>query len=315
MIKLLISGINGFVGKNLTAYLAQKDYEISSLSRTLNSKNDDGNSDLTWNDLAGIKGYSFQSIIHLAGKAHDIKNTSDPQSYFEINTGLTKTLFDQFLLSDARDFIYFSSVKAVADTVDGELKEEVLPNPKTPYGQSKQAAETYLLNQVLPAGKRVFILRPCMIHGPGNKGNLNLLYEFVRKGVPFPLAAFENQRSFLSISNLNYIIEQILSRPELPDGVYNLADDEALSTNQVIQIIASASGAKARLWKISPQLVKTLAVIGDKLHLPLNSERLKKLTESYVVSNHKIKQALGIRQFPMSSSEGLTATIQSFRSH
>src|SRR5690606_1547157 len=121
---------------------------------------------------------------------------------------------EQFLKRDAEVFIYMSSVKAAADTVDGILTEEKQPNPKTPYGQSKRKAEEYLLNATLPEGKRVYILRPCMIHGPGNKGNLNLLYKFVQKGIPYPLAAFENRRSFLSIDNLNFVILQLLQNAE-----------------------------------------------------------------------------------------------------
>ncbi|MGV8879136.1 MAG: NAD-dependent epimerase/dehydratase family protein [Sphingobacteriaceae bacterium] len=315
MNNLLISGVNGFVGTNLLAYLSEKPIKVSKISRSIPSKKTKDIPDFNWDNLAGIKAYPFKAIIHLAGKAHDLRKTSNVQEYFDVNTALTKILFDQFLLSAARDFIYLSSVKAVADTVEGELLEDVLPKPQTPYGQSKQAAEAYILNQVLPEDKRVFILRPCMIHGPGNKGNLNLLYQFVKKGLPYPFAAFENKRSFLSIGNLNYVIEQILSRPELPSGIYNLADDEALSTNNVINIISKASGAKARLWKLSPVFIKGLALIGDKLHLPINSERLKKLTESYVVSNKKIKKALNIKQFPISSGEGLAITIQSFRSN
>src|SRR5690606_13373271 len=134
---------------------------------------------------------SKAAIIHLAGKAHDTQNTSSPEEYFQVNTELTKQLFDKFLQSNARDFIYFSSVKAVADTVSGLLGEDVTPNPQTPYGQSKWQAEQYLNSQPLPEGKRLFILRPCMIHGPGNKGNLNLLYQVSSKGLPWPLAAFE----------------------------------------------------------------------------------------------------------------------------
>ncbi|MGD4786433.1 NAD-dependent epimerase/dehydratase family protein, partial [Xanthomonas citri pv. citri] len=120
------------------------------------------------------------AIIHLAGKAHDTKNTSEESDYYQINTELTKVLFDKFLQSDIKDFIFFSSVKAAADTVEGVLTEEVEPNPKTPYGDSKIKAEQYLLSQELPSGKRVIIIRPCMIHGKGNKGNLNLLYKVVR---------------------------------------------------------------------------------------------------------------------------------------
>src|SRR5690606_8143065 len=123
---------------------------------------------------------------------------------------------------------------AVADTVEGPLTEDSLANPLTPYGKSKREAEKYLLAQELPIGKRLFIIRPCMIHGPGNKGNLNLLYKVVEKGLPWPLAAFHNQRSFLSIDNLSFLINAMLIDPDLPSGVYNFADDESLSTNELV---------------------------------------------------------------------------------
>src|SRR5690606_25548025 len=137
----------------------------------------------------------------------------------------------------------------------------------------------YLLSKKLPGGKRLFILRPCMIHGPGNKGNLNLLYKIVKLGIPYPLGAFQNKRSFLSIENLLFIINSILADSSIKGGVYNLADDDPLSTTEVIEIIAKASHVKARIWTIFPSFISTLAKLGDKIHLPLNSERLKKLTE------------------------------------
>ena len=101
-----------------------------------------------------------------------------------------------------------SSVKAAADEINGELTEEIIPKPSTHYGKSKLLAEEYILSKVLPPGKRVYIIRPCMIHGPGNKGNLNLLYQLVRKNVPWPLASFDNKRSFCSIENLCFVIKE-----------------------------------------------------------------------------------------------------------
>jgi nucleoside-diphosphate-sugar epimerase len=295
-----ITGTSGFVGKNVIDYLNANTIRVSIITRSM------------LNNIDANELNNANVIIHLAGKAHDTKNIEGAKEYFEINTDLTIKLFDQFLKSNVRDFIYFSSVKAAADTVDGTLTEDVVPNPQTPYGQSKLQAEEYLLAQKLPPNKRLFILRPCMIHGPGNKGNLNLLYEFVQKRMPYPLAAFNNQRSFLSIGNLNVIIGKIISSDNIPGGVYNLADDVSLSTNQVIKIISQISGLKSKLWEISPAVISFLAKIGDKLHLPLNSERLKKLTESYVVSNEKIKKALNITQLPVSSEDGLKFTIKSF---
>jgi len=151
-----------------------------------------------------------------------------------------------------------------------------------------------------------------MIHGPGNKGNLNLLYKIVEKGFPWPLASYENKRSFLSIDNLNFLIKEMINRPEVVSGVYNFSDDEALSTNELVRVIGESLSKSIYLWKVPQSLVHTMARVGDKLKLPLNSERLKKLTESYVVSNTKIKKALGINNLPLTAKEGLTITIKSF---
>jgi nucleoside-diphosphate-sugar epimerase len=151
-----------------------------------------------------------------------------------------------------------------------------------------------------------------MIHGPGNKGNLNLLYTLISKGIPYPLAAFENKRSFLSIENLCFVIRELLNRDDIPSGIYNVADNEALSTNDLIKLIAKASDRSPRLWKINPVLIRTIAKLGDTLKLPLTSERLNKLTENYIVDNSKIKNAFG-KEFPVQAKEGIIKTIKSFR--
>ncbi|MFJ1354163.1 NAD-dependent epimerase/dehydratase family protein [Capnocytophaga canimorsus] len=296
--KTIITGVSGFVGVNLSMYLESKGIEVDRLS--LRNENWQLNS-------------SADAIIHLAGKAHDTENTSEEKAYFQVNTDLTIQVFDEFLKSDIRDFFYFSSVKAVADTINAVLMEERLASPQTPYGRSKQKAEEYLLSQILPAGKRLFIIRPCMIHGEGNKGNLNLLYKIVEKGIPWFLASYENKRSFLSIDNLNYLIFEILNNEHILSGIYNFADDEALSTNDLIRIISETANRKTRLWNIPQSFISGIAKLGDLLKLPLNSERLKKLTESYVVSNQKIKSALGIEKLPLSAKEGLEKTIKSFK--
>ena len=306
--RILVLGSNGFVGSNLVPYLKGKEHLIKSVTRSP-VKNDE----ISWDTfLENTTAIIYDAFIHLAGKAHDTKNAANESEYFDVNSDLTVKSFNSFLKSPANTFIYVSSVKAVADMVDGILTEEFKPDPQTPYGLSKKKAEDYLLKHRLVNYKRVFILRPCMIHGPGNKGNLNLLYKFVMKHIPYPLAAFNNRRSFLSISNLNFIIERLISDPTIPGGVYNVADDESLSTNEVIKTIGQANGLTPRLWKVSKGLIRLIALMGDKLHLPLNTERLKKLTENYVVSNHKIKKALHIDHLPVSSQEGLITTIKSF---
>jgi nucleoside-diphosphate-sugar epimerase len=296
--KIVITGISGFIGQNLSIFLKENRNLVQGLS--LRNEN--------W-----CFDKKADAIIHLAGKAHDTANRSSVAEYFAVNTDLTKKLFNQFLDSEVRDFICFSSVKATADSIDRALDENHISNPKTPYGKSKFEAEKYLLSQKLSGNKRLFIIRPCMIHGPGNKGNLNLLYNLVNRGLPWPLGAFDNKRSFLSIENLCFVIKELLDNTAISSGIYNIADDDALSTNQLIILMNEAIGKKPWSLKISRKGISMIAKIGDLLYLPLNSEKLQKLTESYLVSNEKIKKALKIDKLPISASEGILKTIHSFK--
>jgi nucleoside-diphosphate-sugar epimerase len=309
---ILITGAFGFVGSNLSKKLRESNaHRIIALDVT-NALNNNFDEYFSWLQLEEINWSSIDAVIHLAGKAHDTTNTSDEKSYFDINFGLTKKIFDRFITSAASKFIFFSSVKAAADTVTGPfLTEEVVANPLTPYGRSKLQAEQYILEQVPSSEKQVYILRPSMIHGPGNKGNLNLLYKIAKKGYPWPLGSFENKRSFTSIQNLGFVITELIEKNIKP-GIYQMADDEALSTNELIQMMSASMNKKTHIWHVPSGLIGFMAKVGDKTGLPLNSERLKKLTESYVVSNQKLKTALGIARMPRSAGEGMKETFASF---
>ena len=294
---LAISGTSGFVGGYVVNYLRGTGLRYLSLNlrEALPSQLPD----------------DVDSVLHLAGKAHDLKKVAGAEDYFEINTELTKRLFEVFINSKAKTFIYVSSVKAVADFVTNkELVESDAPNPRTPYGESKLAAEVFLQSQILPQGKQLYILRPCMIHGPGNKGNFNLLYQVVKKGIPWPLGSFENRRSFLSVDNFCFVLDQILMQRLVP-GTYNLADTESLSTNDLVKLIASELHTNAKILHVHKGLIKGIACLGDLLPFPLNSERLEKLTENYVVSNHKLLAALG-QPLPVNAELGMRKTIRSF---
>lgn len=322
---ILITGIHGFVGSNLV--VALKDHHCLYGLDIVVLEREGIAQTFSWKDIEPTSFPTqilpnFDVIIHLAGKAHDTKNQSSAQIYFDINTGLTQKIFDFFLRSTAKKFIFFSSVKAAANTVSGSiLTENVIPAPVGPYGESKIAAENYI-QDCFPFGdlqyttngiqdKQVYILRPCMIHGPGNKGNLNLLYNVVRKGIPWPLGDFENRRSFTSIDNLCYVVDGLLTK-DVASGIYHMGDDEALSTNELITLMCTVLGRKPQIWKVNRRMMEGCARLGTLLHLPLNTERLCKLTENYVVSNTKIKAALGIDKMPVRASDGIVKTIESF---
>lgn len=308
--KILITGVHGFVGSNLVKALS-KEHIIYGLD-IINPNKEGVRFTFSWDYLDKEDGIpEVDAIIHLAGKAHDTKNEAAADVYFKVNTDLTKKIYDYYLKSSAKKFIFFSTAKAAADKVEGILTEDVVPSPVGPYGESKIAAEKYI-QEHLVADKQVYILRPCMIHGPGNKGNLNLLYGVVKKGIPWSLGAFDNRRTFTSIENLNFVIDGLLTK-DVPTGIYNMGDDEALSTNELIEEICKSLGKKAHIWKLPKGLMTGIAKIGGALHLPLDSERLRKLTENYISSNEKIKKALGVEKMPVDAREGLKTTLESFK--
>lgn len=307
---LLITGVHGFVGSSLVKYLSGENaiYGLDIIA----PEKEGVMKTYSWNDLKTPDFPQVDAVIHLAGKAHDTKNQTLTDVYFRVNTGLTQKIFDWYLACPtAKKFVFFSTAKAAAERVADILTEDVVPSPIGPYGESKVAAENYILSKGEMPGKQVYIFRPCMIHGPGNKGNLNLLYSVVSKGIPWPLGAFDNRRTFTSIENMCYAVNGVLTR-SIPSGIYNMGDDDALSTNELIAIICDSLGIKAHIWPIPKGLMNGIAKVGGWLHLPLNPLRMQKLTENYVSSNAKIKAALGIDRFPVDAKEGLARTIKSF---
>lgn len=315
--KILITGVHGFVGSNLVKALS-KDNLIYGLDIVSPIK-EGIRFTFSW-DYLDKEGEipDVDAIIHLAGKAHDTKNQAAAETYFKVNRDLTIKVFDYFCAHpNIKKFVFFSTAKAAADKVDGILTEDVVPTPVGPYGESKIAAEEYILNTMKNRsfdfdGRGIYIFRPCMIHGPGNKGNLNLLYNVVRKGIPWPLGAFENRRTFTSVENICFAVNGVLTK-DVPSGIYNMGDDEALSTNELIEEICNSLGKKAHIWKLPKGLMNGVAKIGGWFHLPLNPERLRKLTENYISSNAKIKAALGVDKMPVDAREGLKVTLESFK--
>ncbi len=291
--KIFITGSNGFVGKNVTSYFLNK-HIFNQFKR---------DEKICINDDA---------VLHLAGIAHDVKSVIDSSEYYNVNTEFTKKIYDAFLNSNAKVFIFLSSVKAAADEVVGILTEENSVNPKTDYGKSKLLAENYILSKRIPQGKKVYILRPCMIHGPENKGNLNLLYQLVSKGLPWPLGAFNNERSFCSIGNLMFVIGELVEREDINSGIYNVADDDTISTNELISIIAKSLNRKSLILNIPRQVIRIVVRLLDHFHIINASEKLNKLTESYVVSNQKLTKMIG-KPFPIDARDGLLNTFQFFK--
>ena len=297
--KVLITGASGFIGQNLVKNLSEK-FEVTPISL----RNENWESSLHESDI----------IINLVGKAHDHKGKATDEDYIFANVTLVKQIFEAFQTSEAKLFIHISSLAAIEEFESKKpLTEDQECHPISIYARTKREAEKWLLDQKMPPNKKLIILRPPMVHGPGDKGNLKLLYKFVSKGVPYPLSSFANNRSFLSIDNFSFFITQIAVQvDDLQPGIYHIADDESLSTMQIINCINNLQNKNMIILNIPKKLITALAKIGDYLPVPINTKKLKKLTSDLLLSNAKIKNALGIEKLPLTALQGLELTLKSF---
>lgn len=295
-----ILGASGFIGKNLTQKLS-KDFEVKNVSL----RNENWRTQLS----------DAEVLINLVGKAHDHKGTATESDFFHANLELTKQIFEAFKKNESKVLIHISSLAALEEIESNKaLVETDNTNPQSFYGKSKREAEKWLVEQELPNDKKIIILRPPMVHGPGDKGNLGLLYKLISKGIPYPLAAFDNKRSFISIDNFSYFIEEIIKKHiDLDSGIFHIADDEAISTSSIIDIIKKIENKSVPNLSLPKALMKLLAKVGDVIPFPLNTIRLKKMTSDLIVSNQKIKTSLGIEKLPLTAEEGIIKTIKSFK--
>jgi nucleoside-diphosphate-sugar epimerase len=303
----LITGSKGFIASNLKAHLNACGIRCTGISRNPTEPHE-----ISWSDVEPGKIYG-NYWIHTAGKAHDRSSNVGESEYSQANLYLTQRVFELFLSDPISEkLIFLSSVKAVASSVKGILAEDDQYQVGNPYGKTKKEAEDFLLAQKLPPNKKVVILRLCMTHGRGNKGNLNLLFNLVKKGVPYPFGSFSNERSILSVDNLAFVIDSILKSESFKSGVYNVADDGFLSTAEMVTIMAEIMGKKPRILFFSKNIVGLAIRIFKVFKLKKLISSFNKLTENYRVSNEKIKKELGLKEMPLNTKVGLKLTIKSF---
>ncbi|MFC4892649.1 NAD-dependent epimerase/dehydratase family protein [Pseudofrancisella aestuarii] len=256
--KILITGMNSYVG-NSFAFYCKDDFDMTKISLKNNA----------WKDLDFSK---FDSILHVAGIAHVSKKHSLKDKYYEINTNLTYDLAQKAKKEGVKQFVFMSSIIVYGDSPPiGQQKiisKETIPEPNDFYGDSKLQAEKKL-NKLKDHDFKVAIIRSPMIYGNGSKGNYQKLIKLAKYAFIFP--DIKNQRSVLSIDNLNKFLKEIFQNQE--SGIFLPQDEKYFCTSAFIKEYRKNIGKKTILIRMFNPLIKLLS---KKINL------LKKIWGSFV---------------------------------
>jgi len=296
---VLVTGGSGFIGGYLCAALLDQGVDLHLLGRSASNVQASFH---PWEmldalDPAPLAG--IDTVFHLAGKAHALVETSqDVAAYRRINTDATRCLLEACRAQGVRRFLYFSSVKAAGD-VAGVMDETVNARPDTPYGHSKQAAERLVLEGgYVP---EPVVIRPAMVYGRTEKGNLPNMIRAVRSGRFPPLPEVHNRRSMVSVEDVVAAALLAADRPEAIGQTYIVTDGKGYSTRQMYEWICDALGKRPPSWSVPMGLLQMLAKVGDGIgaargrRFMYDSEVLAKLCGSAHYSSAEIARELGFK--------------------
>jgi nucleoside-diphosphate-sugar epimerase len=306
---ILITGVTGFIGSHLLHELEQKNYNISiALRKPSHSKNKniiigEINNTTCWvNALKNI-----DVVIHMAARAHILQESvTNPEVEFDrINAQGTINLATQCIETGVKHFIFLSSIGAVTTLSDTIINESSPCNPDTPYGKSKLKAEQVLEKLCQNSNMTYTILRPTLVYGANNPGNMERLLKLTSKGLPLPLGGINNSRSLVYVDNLVDAIITCIEHPSAKNQTFIVSDGEDLSTPELIRRIGKAMGKTPLLLPIPSNLIK----MGTKLLG--KGEVGDRLLGSLQVDSSKIKKTLNW-QPPYTVDEGLKITADWF---
>jgi nucleoside-diphosphate-sugar epimerase len=307
--KALVTGANGFVGRQVCAELLRQGHSVRAAVRSANSTIENievvpvGTIDDKTDWINALRGVDV--VIHLAARVHVMKDTvSDPLAEFlKVNLYGTSNLAQQAARAGVKRLVYVSSVKVNGEqTIETQrFAESDGSNPQDPYAVSKWQAERVLRRIALETGLEIVIVRPPLVYGPGVKGNFISLLAAIDKGIPLPLAGAKNARSLVYVGNLADALIACATHPAAAGQTFLVSDGEDVSTSVLVEKIALALGRNSRSFYFPPVLLRAAAALLGR------TAQLDRLFGSLRVSDNKLRGELGW-QPPYTLEQGLRAT-------
>ncbi|MCV6622940.1 MAG: NAD-dependent epimerase/dehydratase family protein [Cellvibrionaceae bacterium] len=301
---IVISGSSGFVGQALIQYLKKQaacseggliETDIVALCRQAPKAPADGVQYQVIDDWS-CKHLSTtinagDCIVHLAGRAHQGHKCPDEEARLQEQSHL---MLSQELAKGAKEkgakrFIYISSAKVFAENSEGHAQaftQASEPKPEDPYSRAKWKTEQWLEEYCTRHGLELIILRPGLIYDRHAKGNIAKLQALINTGLPLPFADLSKRRDMISLVNLCHLISHCINCPTPARHAFIAADGTSLSTSELITLLATAEGKKARLFCLPKWLLKLLMTFSPF------KQQWQKLSSEFALNNWECEKQL-----------------------
>lgn len=307
--RVLVTGANGFVGRLLCDALVSNQYSVVAALRSL-IKTQAGIEQVVVDSIVGLTDWGLalktvDVVVHLVARVHVMNDRVDnPLAEFrKVNVEGTLNLARQAARAGVKRLVFISSVKVNGETtnLDSPFTEQNVANPQDAYAISKFEAEQGLLELAKQTGMEVVIIRPPLVYGAGVKANFASMLKAVKRGIPMPLGAIHNKRSFVSVQNLVSLIMRCIDHPAAANQVFLVSDGYDLSTTELLRECAKALRVKSRLIAVPQKLIEFGAYLLGK------ADVAQRLCGNLQVDITKAKAMLNWSP-PLSVSEGLKLT-------
>lgn len=321
--RIVVTGASGFIGRHLTESLHASGYGVVGITRGPAQVPVTGVETVFARDI--MDGEAIRralsgatTVIHLAARVHaEPEGPADPESECRrTNVDGTRLLMESAIAAGVREFVFISSVKAVASESDTILTADTPPQPSDAYGQSKLEAERVVRTLAIRHGIHAPILRLPLVYGPGIKANMLRLFTAVDRGIPLPLGGVKNRRSFAHVGNVVAAIEAALAAPSAAHETFYVSDGRDLSTPELMRVIAKSLARKARLLPVPTSIVRGAGRVGDLLSriapVHLTSDTVAAVLGSLFVDISHLREMTGFRA-PMTVDDGMAQTAEWYK--